>query len=181
MDIGGVQDEGKKIKRIILITVASFLVMLSVYVGWSIHDLRNIQLLVTISHGSLIGDTYFFRVWHDGTIDVRYGTRNHEYFERFAFMRIGSRRGRRQLTDEEHANLLALANELDRSEICTRRSFVWGCYLLEIRYRGFIYSLAYAESIEREGFEEIRQLVDELIALSPLSIRMRHLLSNQHE
>jgi len=96
-------------------------------------------------------------------------------------MQIGSRRERRQLADEEHANLVALANELSRSGICTRRTFVFGCYLLEIRYRGFIYSLTYAESIEREGFEEIRQLVDELIALSPLSIRMRHLLSNQQE
>jgi len=89
-------------------------------------------------------------------------------------MRIGSSRERRQLTAEEYANLITLANDLSRSGICTRRTIVFGCYLIEIRYRGFIYSLTYADSIEREGFDEVRQLVDELIVLSPLPIRLRH-------
>ena len=154
----------------------ALILILGVYWGWRVFDSRNVQFLMAISHSHDSSDTYYFRLRHNGMFEVMHGTNNHVYFERLNFMRIGFRRERRLLTDEEHKRLVMLADNLHSSNVCSSvydgRMFVFGTYLLEIQYRGIIYSMVYFDGIDSEYFNE---LINQIIALSPMQIHLRSL------
>lgn len=151
------------IYKLILLLILCIILM-GIYFGYLYYEDKNIILKMTIFHT----DVYYFTVNKNGTYKVVYGERNHEHFEQMLYMKIGSKKNSKVLTEDEFLTLISLADEIDKSKINTKNHIiVFDAYALEIWYNDKIYSMVFGQHNENEF---IKKLVEEIMNLSPIDI-----------
>jgi hypothetical protein len=111
-------------------------------------------------------DTYLFEIKQDGTMLCQFGVSRGKDIQTKKFYRDISEQKETRLSDEDMKRLTALAEELYENGLSSEKRLRLDSWDVALSYRGEVYEADYYDNPS----EAYRNLVDEVIQLSPLPV-----------